>query len=844
MRKRNSNNIFENPTATYTQGRLIAANLTPRQFEDYINGKLKGKALKQALSKPGTSVPTTSNFSIKAGHQETLPGGLPLYEGYIQNELGLGELVDLVSLADYLESEPIASVADKTIAMPSTWSDIAPAAKDIAERYATGVLKVDKIGDVILNAKGVKDSMNHFMKNKNTSVEHKQRACDALVLVPDVLQNGRLFEYGLEQDGRITSYLVASPVAVGDKQCIMVVRVRKAPGQNGRFYLHGVDLLEQVKEKSRMESHHWGAGLVTGKPDRADPRDVFRVIRKAFAVKYNYANDTENQITATSAESADLFTDGVLEAQNAIVTQPDANFSIKALHASPHNFRKFSTDKMGTGEGAQAYGWGLYFATNPITNKIYLNQFNHYVEGWKVGDKIVDEYDFKQMIKKAGIDDSDIPRAYARFSRIDEGIAEMQSRIAKAKESKLLDQNNNLIVNNIDKAERVIRALRYLKENNIFATGGINYRVDLNVDDSNLLMWDEPVSRELHVLAHKDIILGNYEEVKDVIASGPTLSGKKLYKEIAGVLGSKKESSEWLAAHGYKGIKYLDGNSRSAGEGTYNYVIFSGDDIKITAVNETGIWSMDEGWEEYTDPTATFSIKPAAADTLDRFTVDPLGERIVHTVRTEARRYARVLGDKTPQEQAMNAIASAESIIMAVDKYLHRPDKPVSRRHRNQLTKLRSIIEKYAQIIASGTPRSFKRISPAEQQELEAAIAELEAAELDTATTESDQILTDSDRLTKREAAARQKEHQIFTKPSVRRRSAALTTRARMWYDAEQSIWTWTSSNLPPANSRYSRARRNAMPSSAALCATTTSSTTPRLSRKSQMPSMISSTGK
>lgn len=70
----------------------------------------------------------------------------------------------------------------------------------------------------------------------------------------------------------------------------------------------------------------------------------------------------------------------------------------------------------------------------------------------------------------------------------------------------------------------------------------------------------------------------------------------------------------------------------------------------------------------------------------------------------------------------MNAIASAESIIMAVDKYLHRPDKPVSRRHRDQRTKLCSIAEKYAQIIASGTPRSFKRISPAEQQELEAAI--------------------------------------------------------------------------------------------------------------------------
>lgn len=161
----------------------------------------------------------------------------------------------------------------------------------------------------------------------------------------------------------------------------------------------------------------------------------------------------------------------------------------------------------------------------------------------------------------------------------------------------------------------------------------------------------------------------------------------------------------------------------------------------------------------FSDAPANFSIRAATPSTLERFTADPLGERIVHTVRTEARRYARVLGDKTPQEQAVNAIASAESIINAVDKYLHRPDKPVSRRHRNQLTKLRSIIEKYAQIIASGTPRSFKRISPAEQQELQAAIAEFEAAELDIAETDTALLIEDDKRMNKRTREARSREH-------------------------------------------------------------------------------------
>ena len=39
-----------------------------------------------------------------------------------------------------------------------------------------------------------------------------------------------------------------------------------------------------------------------------------------------------------------------------------ASFSISAFHGTPHKVDKFSTEQIGTGEGAQAYGWGLYFA--------------------------------------------------------------------------------------------------------------------------------------------------------------------------------------------------------------------------------------------------------------------------------------------------------------------------------------------------------------------------------------------------------------------------------------------------------------------------------------------------
>lgn len=44
---------------------------------------------------------------------------------------------------------------------------------------------------------------------------------------------------------------------------------------------------------------------------------------------------------------------------------------IIAYHGSPHDFDKFSLDKIGTGEGAQAYGHGLYFAENEGVAKSY-----------------------------------------------------------------------------------------------------------------------------------------------------------------------------------------------------------------------------------------------------------------------------------------------------------------------------------------------------------------------------------------------------------------------------------------------------------------------------------------
>ena len=53
---------------------------------------------------------------------------------------------------------------------------------------------------------------------------------------------------------------------------------------------------------------------------------------------------------------------------------------IRAYHSSPHDFDKFDLSKIGTGEGAQVYGHGLYFAENPAVSGQggqYWQQFSH-----------------------------------------------------------------------------------------------------------------------------------------------------------------------------------------------------------------------------------------------------------------------------------------------------------------------------------------------------------------------------------------------------------------------------------------------------------------------------------
>jgi len=221
---------------------------------------------------------------------------LELFDGYHINQFGHGEISDLEQLRTFLLGEPVDGINDNAVDLGS--KKIVDIAKDISDWYkekGNDVIHVEKVGDVILDKRGIKDSAGHFLKNSKTTAEHKQRVADALYLVPSVLKKGKLIEYGTQiNDKNITSFLFAAPVKVGKKDCVMVTRVRKTPETSGKFYLHGVRVIATLTKKAPENRFRDSGnasislGVNSGASEKSftnDSRDVFMIPKKALEVK-------------------------------------------------------------------------------------------------------------------------------------------------------------------------------------------------------------------------------------------------------------------------------------------------------------------------------------------------------------------------------------------------------------------------------------------------------------------------------------------------------------------------------------------------------------------------------
>ena len=248
---------------------------------------------------------------------------------------------------------------------------------------------------------------------------------------------------------------------------------------------------------------------------------------------------------------------------------------LKAYHGSPHDFDKFSSENIGTGEGAQAYGHGLYFAEREGTAKNYRDALS--------GTGITPE----------------IREKYFTEGNIVEGYAGKDKVLRYNKGS---GSNWSVDVIRVDNSGNPIPGERprthmtqpdKINVENVLGKvpdAGRMYEVDIDVNADELIDYDAPLSEQ----SDKVKEIAALYNIKTSPSGMREARGADIYSAIASAenappfnnsrkLDGAEEASNALSKVGIKGIRYKDAQTRFSSDGaTRNYVIFDDELISIS----------------------------------------------------------------------------------------------------------------------------------------------------------------------------------------------------------------------------------------------------------------------
>jgi hypothetical protein len=244
-------------------------------------------------------------------------------------------------------------------------------------------------------------------------------------------------------------------------------------------------------------------------------------------------------------------------------------------HGSPHKFDKFDSSKIGTGEGAQAYGHGLYLAESPEVSGSYLKASNG--PGASLPDWAYITVDGVPLVSLTQGMEPSVTGHIASALNASGGNVQKAARAFRAMAAG--HESSPVVKSVLSVLERGESA-----DLSKIPTGSL-YKVDLPDNAiARMLDWDKPLrnqSPELQELARR---VGALDPAGDV---GGVL-GKGLYEVIGDGMASPK-TAEKLRAMGIPGIRYLDGGSRGAGQGTSNYVVFPGQEDILKILERNGV---------------------------------------------------------------------------------------------------------------------------------------------------------------------------------------------------------------------------------------------------------------
>jgi hypothetical protein len=291
---------------------------------------------------------------------------------------------------------------------------------------------------------------------------------------------------------------------------------------------------------------------------------------------------------------------GTVTGGSSVASKPanSLNMGIRAYHGSPHDFDTFSLDKIGTGEGAQAYGHGLYQAQQSGIGRGYRDSIM-----WAQG------IDPEMKIGEVPIMDF--------YSSMDQSLARMPAKQASEGYDQLalledLADGGDVLYIREKAAEGAYspQAVEWFEKTIApkFNRKGVLYETEINADPDAFLDWDKPLSEQPEAVRRiagwtpeadaqyrsarrddTDALAaalegdGNYAPTKMPRPLGTIpmdATGDSLYRALVEkqhlaanppvpFKASEAAISKKLAKAGIPGIKYLDAGSRPPTYGPY-----------------------------------------------------------------------------------------------------------------------------------------------------------------------------------------------------------------------------------------------------------------------------------
>ena len=308
----------------------------------------------------------------------------------------------------------------------------------------------------------------------------------------------------------------------------------------------------------------------------ADPYDMYRALAGEAE-----ARQVQARMDMTPAERAanPFYADYDVPEADQIVRYGDGPSAMVAYHGSPHKFGVLDPTKIGTGEGAQAFGHGLYVAENPDTAKMYIPD-RSYVGRHMQGQPIETEFDAK-WIAQTAVDEHG-----------DNALEHLQNVLKQRSYSKNLAQKKS--------NEQVKDAINMVTKGEVKRSGHF-YEIDVpDADIAKMLDWDAPFDKQPEALKEyiraldEDEMQYLFEERYGINYIPEEMTGGELHRvlEVAyendmiipssrldkinleRSTTSKEAAAIALEEAGIPGIRYFDQGSRAAGDGTRNMVLF------------------------------------------------------------------------------------------------------------------------------------------------------------------------------------------------------------------------------------------------------------------------------